>query len=144
MVPVKATKAELFVLALDNLPPKRYVIDEVAKKYDVNILRLVKLFQKYFYSLSVKHCMLNPIELTWAGLKNFVRDKNVNFSVHDVRHLAYQWMMSLSRVTAMGYINEIRKIEDTFKKSDRFTEEIEEQLIDEEEEVDSAAEKVDD
>jgi hypothetical protein len=29
--PVKATKAQLFVLALDNLPPKRYVIDEVAK-----------------------------------------------------------------------------------------------------------------
>ena len=46
MVPVKATKAQLFVLALDNLPPKRYVIDEVAKKYDVDILRLVKLFQK--------------------------------------------------------------------------------------------------
>jgi hypothetical protein len=44
----------------------------------------------------------------------------------------------------MEYINEIRKIKDTFKKSDRFTEEIEEQLIDEEEEVDSASEEVDD
>jgi hypothetical protein len=88
--------------------------------------------------------MLNPIELAWSGLKNFVRDKNVNFGFSDVRHLAYQWMMSLSRVTAMGYINETRKIEDTFKKSDRFTEEIEEQLIDEEEDVDSATEDVND
>jgi hypothetical protein len=44
----------------------------------------------------------------------------------------------------MGYVNEARKIEDIFKKSDRFTEEIEEQLVDEEEEVDSVAEEVDD
>ncbi len=35
-------------------------------------------------------------------------------------------------------------IEDIFKSSDRFTEEIEEQLVDEEEEVDSVSEEVDD
>jgi hypothetical protein len=44
----------------------------------------------------------------------------------------------------MGYINETRKIEDIFKSSDRFAEEIEEQLVDEEEEVDSVSEEVDD
>ncbi len=88
--------------------------------------------------------MLNAIELAWAGLKNYVRDNNVNFSLSDVRHLAYQWMMSLNSTTHMGYVNEARKIEDIFKKSDRFTEEIEEQLVDEEEEVDSVAEEVDD
>ncbi len=81
--------------------------------------------------------MLNPIELGWAGLKNYVRDKNVNFSLNDVGHLAYQWMTSLSRETAIGYINQTRKIEDVFKKSDRFTAEIEEQVVDEEEEVSS-------
>jgi hypothetical protein len=53
-------------------------------------------------------------------------------------------MTSLSRATAMGYINETRKIEDTFKSSDRCTEEIEDQLVDEEEEVDSVSEEVDD
>jgi hypothetical protein len=59
--------------------------------------------------------------------------------------LAYEWMTSLNRVTATGYINETRKIEEILKKSDRFTEEIEEQLVDdEEEEVDSAVEDVDD
>ncbi len=35
-------------------------------------------------------------------------------------------------------------IQDTFNKSDRFTEEIEEQLIDEEEDVDLATEDVND
>ncbi len=47
-VPTKATKAELLVLAFDNLPPKRYVIDETAKNYDVDILRLVEFLQNYF------------------------------------------------------------------------------------------------
>ncbi len=77
-------------------------------------------------------------------MKNYVRDKNVNFSLNDVRHLAYQWMTSLSRTTAMGYVNETRKVEDMFKKSDRFTEEIEEQLVDEDEDVDSVTEETDD
>jgi hypothetical protein len=47
-VPVKATKAELLVLAFDNLSRKRYVVDEVARKDDVDILRLFEHFQKYF------------------------------------------------------------------------------------------------
>jgi hypothetical protein len=53
-------------------------------------------------------------------------------------------MTSLSKATSRGYINETCKIEDMFKKSDRFTEEIEEQWVDEEEEVDSVAEEMDD
>jgi len=97
-----------------------------------------------FYSLPIKHYMLNAIELAWAGLKNYVRDRNVNFSLNDVRRLAYEWVTSLNRVTATGYINETRKIEEILKKSDRFTEEIEEQLVEDEEEVDSAVEDVDD
>ncbi len=53
-------------------------------------------------------------------------------------------MRSLNRATAMEYINKTRKIEDIFKKSYRFTAEIEEQLVDEEEEVGSVAEEVHD
>ena len=33
------TKAELLELALDNLPPKSYVVDEVAARHNVQILR---------------------------------------------------------------------------------------------------------
>ncbi len=50
--------------------------------------------------------LLNVIELVWAGLKNYVHDKSVNFSFSDVRRLAYQWMTSLNRAAAMEYINE--------------------------------------
>lgn len=90
----------------------------------------------------MKHFTLNPVELAWVGLKNYVRDHNVNFTLGDVRHLSYQWMMSLGTETAIGYINRTRKIESIYKKSDRFTEQIEEELVNEEEEVDSEGEEI--
>lgn len=37
--PDKVVKAELYEIALNNLPEKRYEIDEAAKKYNVGILR---------------------------------------------------------------------------------------------------------
>ncbi|CAF1609520.1 unnamed protein product, partial [Didymodactylos carnosus] len=114
------TKAELLEVAFDNLPSKRYVVDEVAAKNDVQILRL-----------PIKHCMLNPIELAWSGLKNFVRKNNINFRLSDVRHLAMQWISSLTAGDSGAYIDHTLKIEETFKKSDRFTEQIEEDLMDE-------------
>ena len=48
----------------------------------------------------------------------------------------------MSRETAIGYINQTRKTEDIFKKSDRFTEEIEEQVVDDEEEASSEVEEM--
>ncbi len=47
-VPFKATKAQLLVLAFDNLPPKRYIIDDAAQKYNVDILRSAELLRSYF------------------------------------------------------------------------------------------------
>jgi hypothetical protein len=66
--------------------------------------------------------MRNPIELAWADSKNYIRDKNVNFSLSGVHRLTQQWMASLNRVKAVGYINETCKIQDIFKGSDAFTE----------------------
>jgi hypothetical protein len=71
-------------MAFDNLPEKHYVVDEVAAAYNVNILRLVFTITKVLllfetiYSLPLKHCMFNPIELAWAGLKQHVRDNSIN------------------------------------------------------------------
>ena len=75
--------------------------------------------------------MLNPIELAWSGLKNFVRENNTNFRLSDVRHLAMEWISSLTAGDSAAYIDHTLKIEETFKKSDRFSEQIEEDLIDE-------------
>lgn len=40
-IPTKATKAVLLQLAFANLPEKRYVVDETAAAYNINILRSV-------------------------------------------------------------------------------------------------------
>ena len=78
--------------------------------------------------------MFNPIELAWAGLKNYVREHNTNFRLSNVRNLTQTWMASLDASTAASYLDHARNIETTFKKSDRFTEQIEEQIIDDEDE----------
>ena len=146
-VPIKATKAELLELAFDNLPAKRYVVDEVAAKHNIDILRSVVSIRKIsrfdlsIHSLPVKHCMFNPIELAWAGLKDYVRDNNTGFRLSDVRRLAQQWMTLLDAPTAAAYVDHTRNIEETYKNSDRFTEQIEEEIIDDDEEVDSGAEE---
>ena len=76
--------------------------------------------------------MFNPIELAWAGLKNYVREHNTNFRLSDVRNLAQTWMDSLDVATTASYLDHTQNIEKTFKKSDCFAEQVEEQIIDDE------------
>ncbi len=90
--------------------------------------------------------MLNPVELAWAGLKQYVRDNNVNFRLSDVRDLAQEWMLNLKTATVTTYLNHVYKIEETFKKSDVFTEQLEEDLVDDDDddELDSELEETTD
>ena len=75
--------------------------------------------------------MLNPIELAWSGLKDFVRKNNTNFRLADVRHLSLQWISTLTQEESQAYIDHTLRVEETFKNSDGFTEEIEDDLMDE-------------
>ncbi len=140
-IPAKATKAVLLQLAFANLPEKRYVVDEAAAAYNIDILRSVVtimntslIYIRLLCRLPVKHFMFNPIELAWAGLKSYVREHNTSFRLSDVQHLTQTWMRSLDASTAVSYLNHAQNIETTFKKSDLFAEEIEEQIIDDEDE----------
>ena len=50
------TKAELIQLAFNHLPPKEFIVDKIANKYDIEIVRI-----------PVKHCV--PIAVPSTGLK---------------------------------------------------------------------------
>ncbi|CAF4261715.1 unnamed protein product, partial [Rotaria sp. Silwood2] len=134
-VPVKAVKAELLDIAMKNLPGKRYETDEAAKKYNVDML-----------CLPIKHCLLNPVELAWANLKQYVRDNNVNFRLSDIRHLVQEWMLNMTMATVTAYFNHVYYLEEMFKKSDAFTEQLKEDLLDDDndDELDSEIEQMTD
>lgn len=72
--------------------------------------------------------MFHRIELAWTGLQNYVREQNTNFHLSDVGNLIQTWMASLDTF----YLDHARNIENTFKKADRFQQQIEEEIIDEE------------
>ena len=55
---------------------KKCVIDEMAKKRGIILLRLPPY-----------HCELNPIELIWAQMKGYVARNNTTFKIKDVREL---------------------------------------------------------
>ncbi len=93
--------------------------------------------------MPIKRCLLNSVELAWAGLKQYVRDNNVNFRLSDVQHLAQEYMLNLKTATVTAYLNHVYNIEEIFKKSDAFTEQLEEDLLDDDDELESKVEKND-
>jgi len=106
------TKAELIQLAFSQLPPKQYIVDKIANKYDIEIVRI-----------PVKNCVLNPVELAWAGLKKYVLQQNVRFSLNDVAQLCNEWLAACGPENASGYFAHVYKHEETFKIADKNAEE---------------------
>ncbi|CAF3911271.1 unnamed protein product [Rotaria sordida] len=106
------TKAELLELASANRPTRHYKIDVEANHFGVEILRLPP-----------KHCALNAMELAWASLKDYVRKNNTNFRLTDVHNLAAEFIAGFDEKAAEKAILHVRKVENTFKKSDCFVEE---------------------
>ena len=70
-------KKELLKIVQENKSRfKKCVIDEMAKKRGIILLRLPPY-----------HCELNPIELIWAQMKGYVARNNTTFKIKDVREL---------------------------------------------------------
>ncbi|CAF1445492.1 unnamed protein product, partial [Rotaria sordida] len=118
----RSVKAELLELALANASPNQYITDQAAEQFNIQIARLPH-----------RHCCLNPIELSWNNLKQYVRDNNVTFKANDVYNLILDFMGTLDTELATGYFKHVENIEQTFKDADSFLEEhIEPNLVEEE------------
>ncbi|CAF4170395.1 unnamed protein product [Rotaria sordida] len=131
----KFVKAQLLQLVCTNCPRKEYMSDRIAKKYAVEIIRLPKL-----------HCSLNPIELLWNNLKQFVRDQNTTFRQDDVKQLIEQFLVAMDDKLASSYFHHVYEVEEMYKTADEIMEEeIEPHLQSDSEETDSddAEENVD-
>ncbi|CAF1547629.1 unnamed protein product [Didymodactylos carnosus] len=114
-------------LILQEWLEEHKIFYEVASTYNVEIIRL-----------PVRHCQLNPIELAWAGLKDYVRDR---FRIRDVENLTMEWCAALGPEVAGGYFEKVKEYEEMFKRADEMIETDVEPDIDEE---DSEGETTDD
>ncbi|XP_066596594.1 uncharacterized protein [Prorops nasuta] len=110
-------KAELLqIVQKEKHLYNNYVIDKLAKKYNKEILRLPSY-----------HCELNPIEMVWSMVKQYVKSHNTTFKVQDVKKLLEE---GIANVTAENWTNFIRHV---IKEEDKFFEidHIVDDLIDE-------------
>ncbi|CAF3075827.1 unnamed protein product [Rotaria sp. Silwood2] len=113
------SKSELLELSYAYAPEKEYIVDETAKQFDIEIIRL-----------PVRHCILNPIEICWAELKKSVRDQNTTFKLKDVEKLIWNWLNNCDSTFISNCIDHVQVYEENFKKADQFIEQIENELND--------------
>lgn len=93
--------------------------DEAAKEFGIEILRL-----------PVRHSVLSPIELAWAGLKSYIRDNNTNFRLADVHNLTLEYLAAVDETLARSYFKHITRYEDTFKEADQYVQDVIEPKLD--------------
>ncbi|XP_026725848.1 uncharacterized protein LOC113492543 isoform X2 [Trichoplusia ni] len=82
----KDVKSELLEI-VNNVKPnnQRYAVDELAKNFKVEVLRLPPY-----------HFELNPIELVWADIKGHVARNNTTFKFEDVKKLLQEGIQRIS------------------------------------------------
>jgi len=98
------------------------------------------------FRLPIKRRLLNPVELAWSDTEQYMRDNNTNFRLSDVKHLGKSWMLDLETATVTAYLGHVHTFQQTFKKCDAFTKQIQEELLDDDdnEEIDSEIERITD
>lgn len=79
----------------------QYVIDEVAKVANKTVVRLPPY-----------HCELNPIELAWSSVKNYVRMNNTTYKLQDVHRLLEEGVERVSADMWKNFIAHVIKEED--------------------------------
>ncbi|XP_072381874.1 uncharacterized protein [Diabrotica undecimpunctata] len=98
-IPFDDSLLKVQLLALVNQHKKqydKYIIDEMAKSQNKIVLRLPPY-----------HCELNPIELIWADIKNYVAAKNTTFKFADMKNLFDE---ALSTITPQKWKNCVQHI----------------------------------
>jgi len=61
---------------------------------------------------------VNPIELTWASVKNYVRMNNTTYKLQDVRKLLEEGMERVTPDIWQNYVAHMTKEEDKFWQID--------------------------
>ncbi|XP_025207344.1 uncharacterized protein LOC112603129 [Melanaphis sacchari] len=91
----------------------KYVIDELAKNKNIIVLRLPPY-----------HCELNPIELAWSSIKQYVKMNNTTFKLQDVKQLLVEGVERVSPDMWKNFISHVIKEEKKLCEIDFITDDI--------------------
>ncbi len=54
------------------------------------------------------------MELAWANMKTYIRDRNTKFTLTEVSKLVQEWIDDLDTTEATSYISHVKQCEVTF------------------------------
>ncbi|XP_026822882.1 uncharacterized protein LOC113560942 [Rhopalosiphum maidis] len=91
----------------------KYVIDELAQTHNRTILRLPPY-----------HCELNPIELAWSSVKNYVKMNNITYKLPDVKKLLLEGIERVDDTMWKNFIEHTKAEEENFYKIDFIVDEM--------------------
>lgn len=112
-------RPELYQLVRFNKPPVPiYEIDEKAAEMGFTVIRLPPY-----------HCHYNPIEMVWAHLKGFVRDRNSSFKITDVQDLFYEAAGTVKPEMWKKYVDHVEGVLDSDWKKEGLDQECVQQFL---------------
>lgn len=114
-------KPELFDLIVAHTPSEKvFVIDELLKEKGRTVLRLPPYM-----------CDLNPIELAWAQIKRYLRERNTtgDMSMKRLEQLTREAIESVSPSDWKGFIHHTVRLEEEFWKNDGIQEEAIDRIV---------------
>ncbi|XP_076282936.1 uncharacterized protein LOC143211640 [Lasioglossum baleicum] len=106
-------KVQLLALVDKYRQPNIFVIDEYATEHGCTVVRLPPY-----------HCELNPIELAWAKVKEFIRARNTTYKLADVRELVHEAIENVSTDNWQNFIRHAIKEEDRLHELDHITDSV--------------------
>lgn len=114
-----ALKVQLVAIAKqhrDNF--KMYVVDELAKRYNIQILRQPPY-----------HCELNPIELIWSQIKGHVAAHNRSFKLDEVKQLLLEGIHQITAEKWEKCVKHVIKEENRMYELDNIVEVTVEKIV---------------
>jgi len=94
-------------------PHNKFVIDEIANAHNKKIVRLPPY-----------HCELNPIELAWSSIKNYISINNTTFKLSDVKKLLDEGIERVDADMGKNFIRHTIAEENKFWEIDDIIDEV--------------------
>ncbi len=118
--PEKCLKKKIWEIVKSHRPINpEYVVDHLAKSAGHEVVRL-----------PVAHCELNPIEMAWAQMKNYIKKNNIKFTLSEIERLTHTAFTVVTPNRWKSLITHVQqKVENHYWEVDGLQQELVEEFI---------------